>query len=118
MYFGFSTIAVCGQIAIAEYALNASHTNMKTGGKQQIMHDTVYNGKSQRMVLRDRTPKAMKLVLQERAVDVSAIKAEDMRLELQQMHDFKYEKTKLQRLLATNGYKGIFIPNFIVSLTP
>ena len=40
--------------------------NVKPGGKQPIMHDTVYNGKSQRMVLRDRTPKGMKFLLQER----------------------------------------------------
>ena len=49
------------------------------------MHDTVYNGKSQRMVLRDGTPKGMKLVLQERGVDVSGMKAEDMQLALQQI---------------------------------
>ena len=66
--------------------------NVKPGGKQPVMHDTVYNGKSQKMVLRDGTPKGMKLVLQERGVDVSGMKAEDTRLALQQMHDFKYEK--------------------------
>ena len=92
--------------------------NVKPGGKQPVMHDTVYNGKSQKMVLRDGTPKGMKLVLQERGVDVSGLKAEDMRLALQQMHDFKYEKTKLERLLATKGYRGIFIPKFHCELNP
>ena len=38
-------------------------------------------------------------------MDVSGMKAEDMRLALQQMHDFKYKKTILESLLATNGYK-------------
>ena len=107
-----------GHTAFAEDALNASHMNVKPGGKQPVMHDTVYNGKSQKMVLRDGTPKGMKLVLQERGVDVSGLKAEDMRLALQQMHDFKYEKTKLERLLATNGYRGIFIPKFHCELNP
>ena len=78
-----------GHTAFAEDALNASRMNVKPGGKQPIMHDTVYNGKSQKMVLRDGTPKGMKLVLQERGVDVSGMKAEDMRLALQQIHDFK-----------------------------
>ena len=59
-----------------------------------------------------------KLVLQERGVDVSGMKAEDMRLALQQMHDFKYEKTKLKSLIATNGYKGIFILKFHCELNP
>ena len=107
-----------GHTAFAEDALNASRMNVKPGGKQPIMHDTVYNGKSQRMVLRDGTPKGMKLVLQERGVDVSGMKAEDMRLALQQMHDFKYEKTKLESLLATNGYRGFFIPKFHCELNP
>ena len=71
--------------------------NVKPGGKQPVIHDTVYNGKSQKMVLRNETPKGMKLVLQERGVDVSGMKAEDMRVALQQTHDFKYEK-KIRKL--------------------
>ena len=82
------------------------------------MHDTVYNGKLQKMVFADRTPKGMKLVLEERNVDVSRMKAEDMRLALQQMHDFKYEKTKLENLLVSYGYRGIFIPKFHCELNP
>ena len=107
-----------GHTAFAEDALNASRMNVKPGGKQPVMHDTVYNGKSQKMILRDGRPKGMKLVLQERGVDVSGMKGEDMRLALQQMHDFKYEKTKLESLLATNGYRGIFIPKFHCELNP
>ena len=41
-----------------------------------------------------------------------------MRLALQQMHGFKYEKTKLESLLATNGYRGFFIPKFHCELNP
>ena len=58
----------------------------------------------------------MKLVLEERNADVSGMKAEDMHLVLQQMHDFKYEKTKLlENLLVSYGYRGIFFQNFTVS---
>ena len=57
MYFGFSTIAQ--GILFAEDALNTSCMNVKPEGKQPIMLDTVYNGKSQKMVLRDGTPKGI-----------------------------------------------------------
>ena len=38
--------------------------------------DTVYNGKPQKMVLPNGVPKGMKLVLQERGIDVSKMKAD------------------------------------------
>ena len=49
---------------------------------------------------------------------MSGMKTEDMRLALQQMHDFKYEKTKLENLLITFGYWGMFIPKFHCELNP
>ena len=107
-----------GHTAFAEDALNASRMNVRPGGKQPVMYDTIYNGKLQKMVLADGTPKGMKLVLEERSVNVSGMKAEDMRLALQQMHDFKYEKTKLENLLVSYGYRGIFIPKFHCELNP
>ena len=47
------------------------------------MHDTIYNGKTQKMVLPDGIPKEMKLVLQEQGIDVSEMKADDMRATLE-----------------------------------
>lgn len=104
-----------GHTAFPEDALNASRMNVKPGGKQPVMHDTVYYGKPQKMVLPDGTPKGMKLVLQERGIDVSKMKADDMRKALQDMHDFMYEKTKLESLLLENNYKGFLYLNFTVS---
>ena len=46
------------------------------------------------------------------------MKADDMQAKLQEMHDFKYEKTKLEALLTEHGYKGIFIPKFHCELNP
>ena len=66
------------------------------------------------MVFSDGTPKGTKQVLEERNVNVSKMKAEDMRQVLQSMPDFKYEKTKVETLLLDNGYKVYF--NFIVIL--
>lgn len=57
-----------------------------------MMHDTRYNGKPQKLVLPDGTPKGMKMVLEERSINTKNVKADDMRLALQDMHDFKYEK--------------------------
>ena len=37
---------------------------------------------------------------------------------LQEMHDFKYEKTKVESLLLENNYKGFFIPKFHCELNP
>ena len=107
-----------GHTAFAEDSLNASRMNVKPGGKQPVMHDTVYNGKLQKMVLSDGTPKGMKIVLEERGVNTRNMKAEDMRIALQDMHDFKYEKTKLETLLSNHGYRGFFIPKFHCELNP
>ena len=52
------------------------------------MHDIIYNSKTQKMVLPDGTPKGIRLVSQERGIDVSKMKADDMRVTLQEMHDF------------------------------
>jgi len=89
--------------------------NVKPGGKQPVMHDSVYNDMVQKMVLEDGTPKGMKLVLRERGIDVSNMKADDMRKTLPEMHDFKYEKTKLESLLAQYNYKGFLYLNSIVN---
>ena len=37
---------------------------------------------------------------------------------LQQMHDFKYEKTKLENVLVSYGYRVYLFQNFTVSSTP
>ena len=70
------------------------------------------------MVLPNGVPKGMKLVLQERGIDVSKMKADDMQTTLQEMHDFKYEKTKLESLLQRYNYKEFFIPKFHCELNP
>ena len=107
-----------GHTAFAEDALNVNRMNVHPGGAQPRMRDTYYNGRLQRMVLADGTPKGMKQVLIERGVDVSKMRAENMREKLQSMHDFKYEKTKVETLLLNNGYKGYFIPKFHCELNP
>ena len=63
---------------LAEDALDASKMNLKPGGKQPRMHDTVWNGKVQRMVFPDGTAK-VKAVLIERGINAIKMKLEEMR---------------------------------------
>lgn len=56
----------CGHTAFAPDALMASRLNRKPGGKQLVMHDTVWAGKSQKLVLDDGTPKGAAMILEER----------------------------------------------------
>ena len=63
----------------------------------------------------DGTPKGMMQILEKREVNVSKMKTEDMREKLQSLHDFKYEKTKVETLLLNKGIMDILYQNFIVS---
>ena len=56
--------------------------NVYPGGKQVIMRDTIWDGNAQKMVLPDGTPKGMKIVLQERGIDVKGLNADRMREKL------------------------------------
>jgi len=54
----------------------------------------------------DGTPNGTKQVLLERVVNVSKMKAEEMRVTLQNMHDLKYKKQSRDTIVAH------FIPKF------
>ena len=46
------------------------------------------------------------------------MKADEMREILQNMPDFKYEKTKVEKLLNSNNFQSYFIPKFHCKLNP
>ena len=54
----------------------------------------------------------------ERGVDVRGMKAEDMRKALKEMHDFKYEKTKVEAAISAIGHRCIFLPKYHCELNP
>ena len=60
------------------------------------MRDTEWAGEIQTMVLPDRQAKGMKLVLEERGVDTTGMKANEMRDILKGFDDFKASKTILE----------------------
>ena len=57
--------------------------NVKPGGKQPKMRDTIWNG------FNICVPKGMKQVLEERGVNTSKMNADEMRTVLGSMTDFK-----------------------------
>lgn len=89
--------------AFAEDALNAKVMNVRPGGVQPRMHDTMWAGKVQRMVYDDGTPKGMKQVLEERGINTARMVAEDMRTVLSWHDDFRKEKTIIEHYLNGRG---------------
>ena len=113
-------------MAYADDALNVNRMNAKEGGKQPIMHDTIFQGKRILMskVIRKptgkrvRIPRGMIDVLQQRRCYHSKMKVEDMREELLKHPDFANEKNQLEYFLHNKGHPCLFIPKFHCELNP
>ena len=84
-------------------ALNVQHKNVRPGGKQPKMRETVFIGEVQQMVLPDGRPKGMKMVLQERRVDIKGMNAQKMRETLSKYLDFTSSKTIVQDKIEAQG---------------
>lgn len=61
-------------VAMAADALQVGEMNVKPGGKQPRMHDTIWQGRVQKMNLRDGTHKGLKMILEERGINTTGIK--------------------------------------------
>ena len=113
-------------MAYAEDALNVNNMNANPGGKQPLMHDTIYQGKpiSMTMVVRSptgeriRIPRGMKDVLKQRGCYHPKMKVEDMKKELSSHPDFANEKNKLETFIHSHGHACLFIPKFHCELNP
>ena len=57
-------------------------------------------------------------MLTERGIDVSGLKADDMRATLAAMDDFKYEKSLVKHFLTQKGHILTFLPKFHPELKP
>ena len=60
--------------AKSEDSLDVSRMNVKPGGKQPKMRDTIWNGQLQKMCFNIGVPKGMKQVLEERGVNTMQMK--------------------------------------------
>lgn len=108
--------------ACAKDALVASKMKVGPGGAQPKMRSTpvVVNDKPfvQSMVTRDGIPKGLKIVLEERGVDVRGMTKKDMVKKLNKFEDFKNEKSRVERALTGYGHKVLFTPTYHPELNP
>ena len=104
----------CGHTAYAADALVASRLNKKSGSNQLVMRDTMWSGKPQKLVEPDGTPKGAAKILQERGIQTSSLKLEDMRTILANHDDFRSEKNALhvETMLTGKGHTAVFLPKF------
>ena len=70
------------------------------------------------MVLSDGTAKGMKLVLQERGVDVKGLNAEKMREILSEFVDFSSQMTLLKELVRSKGHICLHLPKYHCEVNP
>ena len=71
---------------------------------------TVWNGSVQTLVLPDGQAKGTKLVLQERGVDTTGMKADAMRAKLKTYSDFKNQKKHSRRIHCMTRAPMPFLP--------
>ena len=103
---------------MADDALNVDKMNVGPGGKQPKMRDTVWGGAVQRLVDDDGVPKGMRIVLQERGVDTTKMKAKDMRDLLKTFPDFNRQKTILEDYIERRGHICFYYLKFHCELSP
>ena len=104
--------------ARSDDALDVSRMNVKPGGKQPKMRDTIWNGRVQKMNFSIGVPKGMKLILDERGVNTSKMNGDEMRKILSEMEDFKNETCRIEHFLNGKGHICLFLPKFHPELNP
>ena len=110
-----------GHSAYPADALNIHKMNIKPGGKQAVLRDTInpFTGRLQRMVDRQGRPKGIRQVLEERGVSTAGMRGEEMRRILGSHSDFLYEKTKVEQYLEKEkGHRVLFFPKYHCEFNP
>ena len=70
------------------------------------------------MVMEDRMPKGMKMVLEERGINIVRMNADNMRVVLFNHEDFRTEKILVENFLEARNHIVLFIPKFHCKLNP
>ena len=104
--------------AFSENALNARRMNVRPGGAQPCLRDTMWAGRIQTMVDENGVPKGMRKVLEERGINTVRMNADDMRVVLSNHEDFRTEKTIVEHYLTDLGHLVVFIPKFHCEFNP
>ena len=100
-----------------EKALVARNILVKDGGPRRV-RDTVWAGQPQSMVMLDGSAKGLRTILQERGINTSTLKADDMRIILSNHDDFVNEKTQVEHYVISRGFQCYFLPKFHCELNP
>ena len=103
---------------VADDTPNADKMNVGPGGKQPKMRDTVWQGQIQKMVDGNGIPRGMKAILEERGVDTTGMKGNEMRQKLKSYPDFQNQKTLLEDYIEQRGHLCLFYPKFHCELSP
>lgn len=103
---------------MAEDALDVTHMNVKPGGLQKKLRDTVWAGKVQKMNFSLGIPKGIRQVLEEQGINTSTLNAKQMREILRNHDDFKNEKPRVISYLESKGHTVLFLPKFHPELNP
>ena len=79
---------------------------------------THWNGKLQKMVPPDGIPKGLRVILQERGINTTGMKLEDIRKVLSQHSDFQDEQPEFFTFCSKKVMDVCFYQNSIVKLIP
>lgn len=104
--------------AFGEDILNTRLMNVKPGGMQPVIHNTMWAGKVQKMVYCNGVLKGMKQVREEWGINTVNMKADDMQVVLANHEEFQAEKTLVEHTLLGEGLKEMFLPKFHCELNP
>jgi hypothetical protein len=99
-------------------ALDAKRLNLKPGGKQPRMRETVWNGVRQSLVFppdhpdHPNQPKGAKALAIERGIDIHGLKKDEIIARLAECADFQNETPLLTKIHEAKGHTCLFLPKF------
>ena len=92
--------------------------NVSDGGKQpfnyEIKRSTKWDGEDKLMITSAGLQKGFKSLLEDRRIDTTGMRQEEMIKIVSEMRDFKYQKTRVEELIL----RVMFIPKFHCELNP
>ena len=107
-----------GHCAYADDALIASKMNVSDVGKQLFMRSTRWDGEDKPMITSAGLRKGLKSLLEDRRIDTTGMRREEMIKVVSEMRDFKYQKTRVEELILSRDHRVMFIPKFHCELNP
>ena len=90
---------------------------VKDNGEWRV-RDTVWAGWPQAMVHSDGTAKCLKMIMQERGINPSTLKADNMWTILSNYDNFLNKKTEVEHYIEGWGFLCLFPPKFHCELNP